>query len=177
MHSYIVCLWSRRSVSVSPSPSPSPSPASFSPLVLRMSHFLTPSIVDEGLARCDAAIHPEQVGPPDDDLALKADDVQQVDKTNHLSTPNDPSPVSGSPAASIRDSASMHSLPAVQVTEPQDSHSLPQTPDVLSDDDTPVAQRIVESSSTTSLPSRRRTLRSRPIVDVRCMLSSRVLLS
>jgi hypothetical protein len=104
--------------------------------------------------------------------------MQQVDKRNHLSTlgstPDGPSPISGSPAASIRDSASVHSLPTVQVTEPQDSHSLSQTPDVLSDDDTPLAQRIVEPSSTALLPPRR-SFRSRSVVDVRrlsCMLSS-----
>lgn len=151
----------------------------------QQSLFLTPSIVDEGLARWDGAAdtfdadgphHLEPVGQVDDNLALKADDVQQVDKRNHLSTlgstPDGPSPISGSPAASIRDSASVHSLPTVQVTEPQDSHS--QTPDVLSDDDTPLAQRIVEPSSTALLPPRR-NFRSRSIVEVRrtsCMLSS-----
>ena len=157
--------------------------------------FLAPSIVDEGLARWDDATDRfdrdgshrlQQVDRVDDDLALKADDVQQVDKTDHLptlgSTSNGPSPIFGSPAASIRDSASMHSLPAVQVTGPQDSLSPSQTPDIpsLSDDDTPPVQRIIESSSTATLPSRRRTHRSRSNVDVRrlcCILSLRASLS
>jgi hypothetical protein len=82
--------------------------------------------VDEGLARCDSATDrfdrdgPYLIQQVDDNLALKADDVQPVDKTNHLtalgSTSNGPSRISDSPAASIRDSASPHSLPAVQVT-------------------------------------------------------------
>jgi hypothetical protein len=162
----------------------------------QQSVFLTPSIVEEGLAGWDGATDRfdvdgshriGQVDQVDDDtLALKTDDVQQVDKTNRLptlgSTSNIPSPISGSPAPSIPDSASVHSLPAVQVTGPPDSQSFSQTPDIpsLSDDDTSLAQRTVESNSTAPLPSRRRSLRSRSNVDVRrsCyMLSSRALLS
>jgi hypothetical protein len=155
----------------------------------QQSVLLTTSVADEGLARWDSATdrfdrdgphHLQQVDQVDDNLALKADDVQQVDndKTNHLpalgSTSNGPSPISGSPAASIRDSASTHSLPAVQVTGPgpQDSQSLSQTLDVpsLSDDDTPPVQRNVEPSSTAPQPSRRRSLRVRPNADVRVVV-------
>jgi hypothetical protein len=105
---------------------------------------------------------------------LKADDVQQVDEANHPSmlepTPNGPSPMSGSPSASIHDSASMHSLTAVQVTESQQSPSLPPGPDVppLSDNDSTIqVQRVVGSNASAPLPSRRRSARSRSTVDVR----------
>ncbi|KAI0307966.1 hypothetical protein B0F90DRAFT_1807306 [Multifurca ochricompacta] len=86
------------------------------------------------------------------------------------STHTGPSPISGSPAASIRDSASMHSLPAVQVTEPQDSQPLPQRSDIpsLSDDDsTPSVQRSLRPSATTPFLSPRRSFRSRSAIDSR----------
>lgn len=155
----------------------------------QQSVLLSTSVVGEGLARWDSATdrfgrdsphHIQQVDQVDDNLALKADDVQQVDKTDHLpalgSTSNGPSPISGSPAASIRDSASTHSLPAVQVTGPgpQDSQSLSPMPDApsLSDDDTPPVQTNVEPSSTAPQPSRRRSLRVRPNADVRVVVIS-----
>jgi hypothetical protein len=153
----------------------------------QQSVLLTTSVADEGLARWDGATdrfnrdgphHLQQVDQVDDNLALKADDVQPVDKTNHLpalgSTSNGPSPISGSPTASIRDSASTHSLPEVQVTGPgpQDSLSLSQMLDApsVSEDDTPPVQRNVESSSTAPPPSRRRSLRVRPNADVRVVV-------
>ena len=94
---------------------------------------LTPQVPPEedGLARWNDATDPFD---PDDPRhqqpqtavdTLKVDNVQQVNKSNPSSilesTANAPSPISGSPSASIRDSASMHSLPALQVTEPQRS--------------------------------------------------------
>lgn len=151
---------------------------------------LTPSVpsVDAGLARCDVTSAPFDVD--DDPLhlgqvdqagadTLKVDNVQEIAKASHSSilqpSPNGPSPISGSPSASIHDSASIHSLAAVQVTEPQPSPSLPQGPDIPSQSDndstTPV-QRTVGSSTSAPLPSRRRSARSRVAMDVRwcCVL-------
>ena len=146
---------------------------------------LTPSVpsADAGLARCDDTSVPSDV---DDDLlhlgqvdqagadTLKVDNVQEVAKASHSSilqpSPNGPSPISGSPSASIHDSASIHSLAVVQVTEPQPSPSLPKGPDIPSQSDndgtTPV-QRTVGSSTSATLPSRRRSARSRVAMDVR----------
>lgn len=146
---------------------------------------LTPSVpsVEGGLARCDGTSVPFDVD--DDPLpigqvdqtgadTLKVDNVQEVDKASHSSilqpSPNGPSPISGSPSASIHDSASIHSLAAVQVTEPQPSPSLPQGPDIPSrsdNDGTTPAQRMIGSSTSAPLPSRRRSARSRVAMDVR----------
>jgi len=147
---------------------------------------LTPSVpsVEGALARWDDLSVPFDVdggsrhlGQVDQTGAdpRKADDVQQVDKASHSPilqpTPDGPSPISGSPSASIHDSVSMHSLTAaaVQVTESRHSPSLPQAPDIpsLNDNDgtTPV-QRIVGSSTSTPLTSRR-SVRSRSVMDVR----------
>lgn len=105
---------------------------------------------------------------------LKADNVQQVDKESHSSilqpTPNGPSPMSGSPSPSVRDSASMHSLTAVQVTESQRSPSLPQAPDISSLGDnngTAQVQTTVGSSTGAPPPPQRRSARSRSAMDVR----------
>ena len=146
---------------------------------------LTPPVpsVEGGLARWDDTSAPFDVD--DDPLhigqvdqtgadALKVDDVQEVDKASHSSilqpSPNGPSPISGSPSPSIHDSASIHSLAAVQVTEPQPSPSLPQGPDIPSrsdNDGTTPAQRMIGSSASAPLPSRRRSARSRVAMDVR----------
>jgi hypothetical protein len=106
--------------------------------------------------------------------ALKANNVQQVNKSNPSSilesTANVPSPISGSPSASIRDSASMHSLPALQVTEPQRSPSLPQGPDIPSqsdDDGTTPVQRSVAPGTSAPAPSGRGNPRSRSAFEVR----------
>jgi len=143
---------------------------------------LTPPVpsVEGGLARWDDTSVPFDV--VDDPLhlgqvdqtgadTLKVDDVQEVDKASHSSilqpSPNGPSPTSGSPSASIHDSASIHSLTAVQVTEPQPSPSLPQGPDIPSrsdSDGTTPAQRMVGSSTSALL---RRSTRSRVAMDVR----------
>ncbi len=146
---------------------------------------LTPPVpsVEGGLARWDDTSVPFDVD--DDPLhlgqvdqtgadTLKVDDVQEVDKAGHSPllqpSPNGPSPMSGSPSASIHDSASIHSLTTVQVTVPQPSPSLPQGPDTPSrsdNDGTTPAQRMVGSSTSASLPSRRRSTRSRAAMDVR----------
>ena len=145
----------------------------------QQSLLLTPQIpsVEEGLAPWNDATGPfDPDGPrhqqpqtaPD---TLKADNVQQVGKASHSSilesTSNAPSP---SPSASIRDSASMHSLPVLQVTEPQHSPSLPQGPDIpsQSDDDsmTPVQTSVVSAASAPP-PSRRGNPRYRSTIDVR----------
>lgn len=146
-----------------------------------MSHqpvLLTPSIpsIEEGLVHWNDATAPFNPDVPHleqgDQSAvdtLKADDMQQVDKGLE-STFSGPSPMSGSPSPSIRDSASVHSLPAVQVTEPHHSPALPQGPGIpsLSDDDsmTP-ARRSVGSSTSAHLLSPRRSIRSRAAIDVR----------
>ncbi|KAI0304722.1 hypothetical protein BC826DRAFT_1094977 [Russula brevipes] len=147
----------------------------------QQSVLLTPSIqsVDGGLARWNDPTDPFDPDDPQqiDQTAvdvLKTDNVEHVDKANHSSilepTHMGPSPMSGSPSASMRDSASTHSLPAVQVTEPQHSPSQPQGSDIpfLSEDDgsSPV-QRSVGSSTTAAAPSQRRSVLSRPVFDGR----------
>jgi hypothetical protein len=146
---------------------------------------LTPPVssVEGGLARWDdpsvpfdaddGLLHLGQVDQTGAD-ALKVDDVQGVDKASHSSilqpSPNGPSPMSGSPSASIHDSASIHSLTAVQVTEPQPSPTLPQGSDIPSrsdNDGTTPAQRMIGLSTSAPLPSRRRSTRSRVAMDVR----------
>lgn len=146
---------------------------------------LTPSVpsVEGAVARWDDLSVPldldggsRHLGQVDQTGAdpLKADDVQQVDKASHSPilqpTPDGPSPISGSPSASIHDSVSMHSLTTVQVTESRHSPSLPQAPDIpsLNDNDgtTPVQRIIVGSSTSTPLTSRR-SVRSRSVMDVR----------
>lgn len=150
----------------------------------QQSVLLAPQVtsVEEGLTRWNDATNPFD---PDDPRhqqpttaadTLKADNAQRVNvnKTNHPSilesTPNAPSPISGSPSASIRDSASTHSLPVVQVTEPQHSPALPQGPDHPSqsdDDGTTPVQRIVVSGASAPPPSERGNIRSRSTIDVR----------
>src|SRR6266852_5531431 len=102
------------------------------PRMAQQSVLLAPQVtsVEEGLARWNDATDsfvpddPRHQQPTTAADTLKADNAQQVNvnKTNHPSilesTPNAPSPISGSPSASIRDSASTHSLPVLQVTEP-----------------------------------------------------------
>lgn len=149
----------------------------------QQSVLLAPQIPSvEGLARWNDATDPSD---PDDPRhqhptaaadTLKADNAQQVNvnKTNHTSilepTPNALSPISGSPSASIRDSASTHSLPVLQVTQPQRSPALPQGPDLPSqsdDDGTTPVQRSVMSGASAPSPSERGNLRSRSAIDVR----------
>ena len=147
-----------------------------SPRMDQQSALLTPQIpsVDEGLAPWndgtgpfgpDDPRHQQPQTAPD---TLKADDVQQIGKASHSSilesTPNAPSP---SPSASIRDSASTHSLPVLQVTEPP---SLPQGPDIPSqsdDDSTTPVQTSVVSAASAPPPSRRGNPRYRSTIDVR----------
>ena len=121
----------------------------------------------------DNPLHLGQVDQTGADT-LKVDNVQEVNKANHSSilqpSPNGPSPMSGSPAARIHDSASIHSLAAVQVTEPQPSPPLPRGPDIpsqSSDDGTTPAERMVGSSTSARLPLRRRSAQSRVAMDVR----------
>lgn len=137
-------------------------------------------LVEEGFARWSDAAGPFD---PDDPRhqqpqttpdTLKADNVQQVSKASHSpmleSTPNAPSPITRSPSASVRDSASMHSLPVLQVTESQHSPSLPQGPDIPSqsdDDGTTPVQRTAVSGVSAPPPSRRGNPRSRSAIDVR----------
>ena len=146
---------------------------------------LTTSVpsVDGGLTRWDDTSVPFDVGDDPSHLGqvgqtgadtLKADNVQQVDKASHSSilqpTPNGPSPLSGSPSPSVRDSASMHSLSAVHVTDSQRSPSLSQGPDIpsLSDNIGPAqVQRTVGSNASAPSPSQRRSARSRSTMDVR----------
>jgi len=151
----------------------------------QQSVLLAPQVtsVEEGLARWNDAADPfdpddpRHQQPPTAVDTLKADNVQPVDKPDHSqilgSTPTGPSPTSGSPSLSIRDSASLQSLPVVQVTEPQHSPSLPQAPDIPSqsdDDSSTLVSRNVGSGVGTPLPSRRRSVRSRSAVDVRLLL-------
>jgi hypothetical protein len=152
---------------------------------------LTTSVpsVDEGLTRWDDTSvpfdvddDPSQLGHVDQTGAdtLKADNVQQVDKASHSSilqpTPNGPSPMSGSPSPSVRDSASMHSLSAVHVTEsqlPSLSHGT-DTPLLSDNTGTTQVQRAVGSNASAPSPSQRRSARSRSAIDVRrlcCALS------
>ena len=154
------------------------------PRMAQQSFLLVPQVtsVEEELAPWNDATDPFD---PDDRHhqqpttaadTLKADNAQQVNvnKTNHPSilesTPNAPSPISGSPSASIRDSASTHSLPVLQVTEPQRSPALPQGPDLpsQSDDDgmTPVQISVMSGASAPPL-SERGNIRSRSAIDVR----------
>jgi hypothetical protein len=156
--------------------------------VLRMAHqpvILTTSApsVEGGLTRWDDTSvpfdvddDPSHLGQVDQTGAdtLKADNVQQVAKASHSSilqpTPNGPSPISGSPSPSIRDSASTHSLSAVHVTESQRSPSLSQGPDIssLSDNSgTTQVQRTVGPNASAPSPSQRRSARSRSAMDVR----------
>jgi hypothetical protein len=156
--------------------------------VFRMAHqpvLLTTSVpsVDGGLSRWDDASvpfdvddDPSHLGQVDQTGAdtLKADNVQQVDNASHSSilqqTPNGPSPISGSPSPSIRDSASTHSLSAVLVTESQRSPSLSQGPGIspLSDNTgTTQVQRMVGPNANAPSPSQRRSARSRSAMDVR----------
>lgn len=136
-------------------------------------------LVEEGLAHCNEASDPFHADRPLEQFNLKADNLQQVDKTMATtnlplldSNPSAPSPVSGSPVPSVHDSASFHSLPTVQVTEPQESSPpLPRSPHVpsLSDDDSiPSAPRSIRSTPSTPLPSPRRTHTFRTPVEVRC---------
>jgi hypothetical protein len=150
----------------------------------QQSVLLAPQVtsVEEGLARWNDATDP--FGPDDPRHqqpttaadTLKADNAQQVNvnKTNHSSilesTPNAPSPISGSPSASIRDSASTHSLPVLRVTEPQRSPALPQGPDLPSQSDEDGAapmQRSVVPGASAPPPSGRGNMRSRSAIDVR----------
>ena len=154
------------------------------PRMAQQSVLLAPQVssVEEGLARWNDAMHPLDLDdprhqqPPTAADTLKADNAQQVNvnKTNHPSTLestlNAPSPISGSPSASIRDSASTHSLPVVRITEPQRSPALPQGPDLPSqsdDDGTNPVQRSVVSGASAPPPSGRGNMRSRPAIDVR----------
>jgi hypothetical protein len=154
------------------------------PRMAQQSVLLAPQVTsaEDGLARWNDATDPfapddpRHQQPPTAADALKADNTQQVNvnKTNHPSilepTPNAPSPISGSPSASIRDSASTHSLPVVQVTEPQRSPALPQGPDLpsQSDDDGSIpVQRSVVSGASAPPPSGRGNIRSRSAIDVR----------
>ena len=134
-------------------------------------------LVEEGLAHCNEASDRFDGDGSLEQFNLKADDLQQVDKTMATanlpildSNPTAPSPMSGSPVPSVHDSASFHSLPTVQVTEAQESPPLPSSPHVpsLSDDDSlPSAPRSIRSTPTTPLPSPRRTHLSRTPVEVR----------
>ena len=150
----------------------------------QQSVLLAPQVTsaEEGLARWNDATHPFDLDdprhqqPPTAADTLKADNTQQVNvnKTNHPSTLestlNVPSPISGSPSASIRDSASTHSLPVLRVTEPQRSPALPQGPDIPSqsdDDGTTPMPRSVVSGASAPQPSGRGNLRSRSAIDVR----------
>ena len=150
----------------------------------QQSVLLAPQVtsVEEGLARWHDATDtfdpddPRHQQPPTAADTLKADNAQQVNvnKTNHPSilesTPNAPSPISGSPSASIRDSASAHSLPVLQVTEPQRSPALPQGPDLPSqsdDDGSTLVQRSIVSGASVPPPSGRRHIRPRSAIDVR----------
>lgn len=163
---------------------PSDKLALYPPRMAQQSVLLAPQVtsVEEGLARWNDATDPFDLDdprhqqPPTAADTLKADNAQQVNvnKTNHSSilesTPNAPSPISGSPSASIRDSASTHSLPVLQVTEPQRSLVLPQGPDLPSqsdDDSTIPVQRSVVSGASAPLPSGRGNIRSRSAIDVR----------
>jgi hypothetical protein len=145
---------------------------------------LTPSLPsgDGGFIRWDDTSVPFDVNDDPNHLGrvdqtgadtLKADNVQQVDKPSHSqilpSAPNGPSPVSGSPSPSIRDSASMHSLTAVQVTESRRSPSLPQGPDIpsLGDNDRTIQVQRTVGSSASAPPPPRRSARSRSAMDVR----------
>ena len=136
--------------------------------------------VEEGFALWNDATSPFDPNDPRHQQpttaadALKTDNAQQVNvnKTNHTSilepTPNVPSPISGSPSASIRDSASTHSLPVLQVTEPQCSPALPQGPDHPSqsdDDGTTLVQRSVVSGASAP-PSERGNIRTRTAIEV-----------
>ena len=152
------------------------------PRMAQQSVLLAPQVpsVEEGFARWNDAAGPFD---PDDPRhqqpqttpdTLKADNVQQVSKASHSpiieSTPNAPSPITRSPSASVRDSASMHSLPVLQVTESQHSPLLPQGPDIPSqsdDDGTTPVQRTVVSGASAPPPSRRGNPRSRSAIDVR----------
>jgi hypothetical protein len=150
----------------------------------QQSVLLAPQVtsVEEGLARWNDAAHPfdpddpRHQQPPTAADTLKADNAQQVNvnKTNHPSTLEPsldaPSPISGSPSASIRDSASTHSLPVLRVTAPQRSPALPQGPELPSqsdDDGTIPVQRSVVSGASTPSPSGRGNMRSRSPIDVR----------
>lgn len=140
---------------------------------------LTSSIplVEEGLAHCNEASDRFDGDGPLEQFNLKADNLQPVDKTMATtanlpildSNPPAPSPMTGSPAPSVHDSASIRGIPTVQVTEPQESPSLPRSPDVpsLSDDDgVPSSQRSIGSTPSTPLPSPRRSHLSRAAVEV-----------
>ncbi len=145
----------------------------------QQSVLLTSSIplVEEGLAHCNEASDRFDGDGRLEQINLKADNLQPVDKTMATtnlpildSNPTAPSPMSGSPVPSVHDSTSIHSLPTVQVTEPQESPQLPRSPDVpsLSDDDgVPSVQRSIGSSQSTPLPSPRRSHLSRPAAEVR----------
>jgi hypothetical protein len=72
----------------------------------QQSVLLTSSIplVEEGLAHCNEASHPFHPDPPLEQFNLKADNLQQADKTMATtnlplldSNPTAPSPISGSP--------------------------------------------------------------------------------
>ncbi|KAI9462399.1 hypothetical protein BJY52DRAFT_1256742 [Lactarius psammicola] len=140
---------------------------------------LTSSIplVEEGLAHCNEASDRFDGDGRLEQINLKADNLQPVDKTMTTtnlpildSNPTAPSPMSSSPVPSVHDSASVHSLPTVQVTEPQQSPPLPRSPDVpsISDDDgVPSVQRSIGSSQSTPLPSPRRSHLSRPVAEGR----------
>ncbi|KAI9512903.1 hypothetical protein F5148DRAFT_655385 [Russula earlei] len=148
----------------------------------QQSILLTPSASVERLARWNDATDPSDLEDPpqleqvDQTVpdTLKADGVPDVDKANRSpileSTPTGPSPTSGSPPVIIRDSASLHNLPVVQVTPPQHPPSRPQAPDIPSqsdDDGADVVSRSAQSSASTQLPSRRRSIRSRSTLDGR----------
>ncbi|KAH8997541.1 hypothetical protein EDB92DRAFT_2052448 [Lactarius akahatsu] len=144
----------------------------------QQSVLLTSSIpVEEGLAHCNEASDRFDVDGRLEQINLKADNLQPVDKTMATTNlpildpnPTAPSPISSSPVPSVHDSASIHSLPTVQVTEPQESPPLPRSPDVpsLSDDDgVPSVQRSIGSSSSTHFPSPRRGHLSRPTAEGR----------
>jgi hypothetical protein len=154
------------------------------PRMAQQSVLLAPQVtsVEEGLARWNDATHPfdpdhpRHQEPPTAADTLKVDNAQQVNvnKTNHPSilesNPNIPSPISGSPSASIRDSTSTHSLPVLRVTEPQPSPALPQGPDLPSqsdDDSTTPVQRGVLSGASAPPPLGRGNMRSRSAIDVR----------
>lgn len=154
------------------------------PRMAQQSVLLAPQVtsVEEGLAHWnDVTDHFDPDGPRHQQPTtaadtLKADNAQQVNvnKTNHSSilepTHNAPSPISGSPSASIRDSASTHSLPVLQVTEPPGSPALPQGPDLPSqsdDDGTTPVQRGVMSGASAPPPLERGNIRSRSAIDVR----------
>ena len=147
----------------------------------QQSVLLTSSIplVEEGLAHCNEASDPFVGHGPLEQFGIKADNLQPVDKTMATtanlpildSNPTAPSPMTSSPVPSVHDSTSIHSLPTVQVTEPQESPLLPRSPDVpsLSDDDGgPSGQRSIGSTSSTPLPSPRRSHLLRSTVEVSC---------